>query len=108
MFRRLFIATVIGILAALAVAGFHHAMLLLEWLFLNNDSGSLVNAAMNLSPWRRLLTPALGGLASRGVRRCANQEAASAANRIIAPSRPMALPLVTTSKDAKDLTRLVA
>ena len=49
MFRRLFIATVIGILAALAVAGFHHAMLLLEWLFLNNDSGSLVNAAMNLS-----------------------------------------------------------
>lgn len=39
-------------------------MLLLEWLFLNNDSGSLVNAAMNLSPWRRLLTPALGGLAA--------------------------------------------
>lgn len=39
-------------------------MLLLEWLFLNNDSGSLVNAATNLSPWRRLLTPALGGLAA--------------------------------------------
>ena len=63
MFRRLIIATVTGILAALAVAGFHHAMLLLEWLFLSNDSGSLVNAAANLSPWRRLLTPALGGLA---------------------------------------------
>ncbi len=55
MFRRLLIATVVGILAAFAVAGFRHAMLLLEWLFLNNDSG-LVNAATNLSPWRRLLT----------------------------------------------------
>ena len=55
MFRRLLIATVVGILAAFAVAGFRHAMLLLEWLFLNNDSGSLVNAATNLSPWRRLL-----------------------------------------------------
>ncbi len=49
MFRRLLIATVVGILAAFAVAGFRHAMLLLEWLFLNNDSGSLVNAATNLS-----------------------------------------------------------
>lgn len=64
MFHRLLIATVVGILAAFAVAGFRHAMLLLEWLFLNNDSGSLVNAATNLSPWRRLLTPALGGLAA--------------------------------------------
>lgn len=33
MFRRLLIATVVGILAAFAVAGFRHAMLLLEWLF---------------------------------------------------------------------------
>ena len=64
MFRRLLIATIVGILAAFAVTGFRHAMLLLEWLFLNNDSGSLVNAATNLSPWRRLLTPALGGLAA--------------------------------------------
>ncbi|MFK0530699.1 voltage-gated ClC-type chloride channel ClcB, partial [Escherichia coli] len=61
MFRRLLIATVVGILAAFAVAGFRHAMLLLEWLFLNNDSGSLVNAATNLSPWRRLLHPGPGG-----------------------------------------------
>ncbi len=53
MFRRLLIATIVGILAAFAVAGFRHAMLLLEWLFLNNDSGSLVNAATNLSPSRR-------------------------------------------------------
>lgn len=39
MFRRLLIAALIGILAALAVAGFRHAMLLLEWLFLSNDTG---------------------------------------------------------------------
>ena len=64
MFRRLLIATVTGVLAALAVAVFRHSMYLLEWLFLSNDSGSLVNAAAALSPWRRMLTPALGGLAA--------------------------------------------
>lgn len=50
MFRRLLIATVTGVLAALAVAVFRHSMYLLEWLFLSNDSGSLVNAAAALSP----------------------------------------------------------
>jgi CIC family chloride channel protein len=64
MFRRLLIATVTGVLAALAVAVFRHSMYLLEWLLLSNDSGSLVNAAASLSPWRRALTPALGGLAA--------------------------------------------
>ncbi|QLR43039.1 voltage-gated ClC-type chloride channel ClcB [Enterobacter sp. RHBSTW-00994] len=64
MFRRLLIATLTGVLAALAVALFRHAMYLLEWLFLSNESGSLVNAASQLSPWRRMLTPALGGLAA--------------------------------------------
>lgn len=64
MFRRLLIASVTGVLAALAVAVFRHSMYLLEWLFLSNDSGSLVNAAAALSPWRRVLTPALGGLAA--------------------------------------------
>ncbi|EAP7897481.1 voltage-gated ClC-type chloride channel ClcB [Salmonella enterica] len=64
MFRRLLIATLIGILAALAVAAFRYAMQLLEWIFLSNDTGSLVNAAEGLSPWRRLITPALGGLAA--------------------------------------------
>ena len=87
MFRRLLIATVVGILAAFAVAGFRHAMLLLEWLFLNNDSGSLVNAATNLSPWRRLLTPALGGLAAGlllmgwQISSCADRLYGSVANR---------------------------
>ncbi len=64
MFRRLLIATVTGVLAALAVAVFRHSMYLLEWLFLSNESGSLVNAAAALSPRRRALTPALGGLAA--------------------------------------------
>ena len=50
MFRRLLIATLIGILAALAVALFRHAMVVLETLFLGNDSGSLVNAAQSLRP----------------------------------------------------------
>ena len=64
MFRRLLIATVTGVLAALAVAVFRHSMYLLEWLLLSNDSGSSVNAAASLSPRRRALTPALGGLAA--------------------------------------------
>ncbi|SPX19368.1 voltage-gated ClC-type chloride channel ClcB [Escherichia coli] len=92
MFRRLLIATVVGILAAFAVAGFRHAMLLLEWLFLNNDSGSLVNAATNLSPWRRLLTPAArrtgGGFVADGLAEiypatpsCADRLYGSVANR---------------------------
>lgn len=64
MFRRLLIATLTGVLAALAVAVFRHAMYLLEVAFLSNDSGSLVNAAASLAPWRRAITPALGGLAA--------------------------------------------
>lgn len=64
MFRRLFVAMLIGILAALAVALFRHAMILLESLFLSNNSGSLVNAASTLPWWRRLLTPMMGGLAA--------------------------------------------
>lgn len=64
MFRRLLIATLIGVLAALAVAVFRHSMFLLEGLFLGNHSGSLVAAASELAPWRRALPPALGGLAA--------------------------------------------
>ncbi|MDR9891424.1 voltage-gated ClC-type chloride channel ClcB [Pseudenterobacter timonensis] len=64
MFRRLLIASLTGVLAALAVALFRHAMYWLEWLFLDNQSGSLVNAASALAPWRRALTPALGGAAA--------------------------------------------
>ncbi|KNC92835.1 voltage-gated ClC-type chloride channel ClcB [Trabulsiella odontotermitis] len=64
MFRRLLFAVLTGILAALAVALFRHAMVALEMLFLGTNSDSLVNAAQLLPWWRRLLTPALGGLAA--------------------------------------------
>lgn len=64
MFRRLLIAMLIGVFAALAVALFRHAMAGLESLFLSNDSGSPVNAAESMAGWRRLLTPALGGFAA--------------------------------------------
>lgn len=50
MFRRLLIATLIGILAALAVAAFRHAMQLLEWIFLSNDTGSLVMRLRGFRP----------------------------------------------------------
>ena len=50
MLRRLLLAIVIGVLAALAVALFRHAMYLLEWLFLSNDSGSLVNSTAAFRP----------------------------------------------------------
>lgn len=64
MFRRLLIATAVGALAALAVSLFRHAMYLLEWLLLSDQSRSLVSAASGMPWWRRLLTPALGGLAA--------------------------------------------
>ena len=45
MFRRLLIATIVGILAAFAVAGFRHAMLLLEWLMVHSiQSESVITA----------------------------------------------------------------
>lgn len=72
MFRRLLLAMLIGIVAALAVALFRHAMMLLESLFLSNSSGSLVNAAGTLPWWRRVLTPMLGGLAA-GILLCSWQ-----------------------------------
>ena len=56
MFRRLLIATLIG-LRRPAVALFRHAMVVLETLLLSNDSGSTVNAAQSLPAWRRLVTP---------------------------------------------------
>ena len=41
-------------------------MVVLETLFLGNDSGSLVNAAQSLPAWRRLVSGALGGLTAGG------------------------------------------
>ncbi len=62
MLRRLVISMILGIAAATVVWLFHQAMLQLEWLFLGSRGGSLVAAAADLPLWRRLLTPALGGL----------------------------------------------
>lgn len=62
MLRRLVISMILGITAATVVWLFHQAMLQLEWLFLSSRRGSLVAAAADLPLWRRLLTPALGGL----------------------------------------------
>ncbi|MBJ3816180.1 voltage-gated ClC-type chloride channel ClcB [Shimwellia pseudoproteus] len=62
LLRRLVMAITIGVVAALVVWLFRVAMFNLERLLLNNDSGSLVQAAQALAPWRRALTPALGGL----------------------------------------------
>lgn len=62
MLRRLVISMILGIAAATVVWLFHQSMLQLEWLFLGSRRGSLVAAAADLPLWRRLLTPALGGL----------------------------------------------
>lgn len=64
MFRRLACAIAIGALAALSVTLFRLAMVALERILLGDFSGSLVHAAASLPPWRRLATPALGGLAA--------------------------------------------
>ncbi|ATF92884.1 voltage-gated ClC-type chloride channel ClcB [Cedecea neteri] len=62
MLRRLVIAVFIGLASALVVWLFRQAMYLLENAFLGDHGGSLVAAASALAPWRRVLTPAAGGL----------------------------------------------
>ena len=62
MLRRLIFAVGIGIASAVVVWLFRQSMYFLEGIFLGDHSGSLVAAAAALPPWRRLLTPALGGL----------------------------------------------
>lgn len=62
MLRRLVIAVFIGLASALVVWLFRQAMNLLENVFLGDHGGSLVAAAAALEPWRRVLTPAAGGL----------------------------------------------
>ncbi len=62
MLRRLIFAVGIGIASALVVWLFRQAMYGLEGLFLGDHSGSLVAAAAALPAWRRLITPAIGGL----------------------------------------------
>lgn len=58
-------AGLIGLVGALATVVFHHGMVLAETLATDRPGG-LVSAARALAPWRRALTPALGGLAAGG------------------------------------------
>ncbi len=56
-------AALIGLVGALATIAFHEGMAFTERVA-NGHPGSLVAAAGALSPWRRALTPALGGIAA--------------------------------------------
>ena len=56
-------AALIGLGGALATVAFHEGMALTERL-VTQHPGSLVSAAEALSPWRRAITPALGGIAA--------------------------------------------
>ena len=56
-------AALIGVVGALATVAFHEGMALAERLATGHP-GSLVSAAEALAPWRRVITPALGGVAA--------------------------------------------
>ncbi len=56
-------AALIGVVGALATVAFHEGMVLAERLATGHP-GSLVSAAEALAPWRRVITPALGGVAA--------------------------------------------
>ena len=56
-------AALIGVLGALATVAFHEGMALTERLATQHPGG-LVSAAEALAPWRRAITPALGGIAA--------------------------------------------
>ncbi|PWW10982.1 voltage-gated ClC-type chloride channel ClcB [Mangrovibacter plantisponsor] len=62
MLRRLLLAVATGIAAALAVWLFRQTLLFLENAVLGSNDGSLVAAADALPLWRRIVTPAMGGL----------------------------------------------
>jgi chloride channel protein, CIC family len=54
-------AALIGVLGALATVAFHEGMAFTEG-FATGHPGSLVAAAEALAPWRRAITPAVGGI----------------------------------------------
>jgi H+/Cl- antiporter ClcA len=56
-------AALIGVVGALATVAFHEGMAFTE-SFATGHPGSLVAAAEALAPWRRAITPALGGIAA--------------------------------------------
>jgi chloride channel protein, CIC family len=58
-------AALIGVLGALATVAFHEGMAFTEG-FATGHPGSLVAAAEALAPWRRAITPAVGGIVAGG------------------------------------------
>jgi CIC family chloride channel protein len=56
-------AALIGVVGALATVAFHEGMAFTESVATGHP-GSLVAAAEALAPWRRVITPALGGIAA--------------------------------------------
>jgi chloride channel protein, CIC family len=57
----LLLAALIGVVGGLATVAFHEGMAFTETVATGHP-GSLVSAARDLAPWRRAVTPALGGL----------------------------------------------
>src|ERR1700760_296703 len=57
----LVLAALIGLVGGLATVAFHEGMAFTEELATGHP-GSLVAASEGLAPWRRAITPALGGL----------------------------------------------
>lgn len=62
--RSLAVAIVVGALGALAVEAFRALLFTAEYFFVDAQGGHLVAAARHLHPARRVLAPALGGLAA--------------------------------------------
>ena len=56
-------AALIGVIGGLATVTFHEGMAFTESV-VTGRPGSLVAAAESLAPWRRWITPALGGIAA--------------------------------------------
>ncbi len=62
--RSLAVAILVGALGGLAVEGFRALLFTLEYLFVGAAGGHLVAAARHLESARRVLAPAIGGLAA--------------------------------------------
>jgi H+/Cl- antiporter ClcA len=62
----LLLAALIGVVGGLATVAFHEGMAFTEKLATGHP-GSLVTASEDLAPWRRAITPALGGLVAGAI-----------------------------------------
>src|SRR5690349_7237532 len=62
----LLLAALIGVAGGLATVAFHEGMAFTENLATGHP-GSLVAASEGLAPWRRVITPALGGLVAGAI-----------------------------------------